>query len=234
MEVPSNSGTLQSLSAVLPPLPGSHPPTYRVNDSVSTFYSMFTPLLAELAAAAPHRLIVPVIINVRHFCSQHIVSINGVIYILCDDGDLVEFAAALRAILTRVVAALDARRIALAPSVLQLTFTAQLRDGKAKASLKQTPLSGSKCPVDKMLAQLLSKLVPKTAKRPALLTHQLRLDMAHMGWSRKAQVTGERPDGSKILGAPDLVKQVGSSNAALCASARFARLPMPRVHAPCI
>ena len=54
MDVPSNSGTLESLSTVLPSLPAARPPSYRVNASVSTFYSTLTPLLADLGTAAPN------------------------------------------------------------------------------------------------------------------------------------------------------------------------------------
>jgi len=217
MDVPSKHGTLESLSCELPSPPSDHPPTYRVNQSVSTFYSYMTPLLGELAAAAPDRLIAPVFINVRHHCGQKIVIINGVIYILCDDGDLERFAAALRVILEGVIAKLDARKIALAPTVLQLTFTEQLRDGKAKAGAStKAKLSSSKCVVDQMLAKLTSTLGTSTGYCP--LIERLRLNMDHMGWSRKAQVVSENADGSKKLGAPDLVKQTESTFALLTAA----------------
>jgi hypothetical protein len=130
-----------------------------------------TPLLGELAAAAPDRLIAPVFINVRHHCGQKIVIINGVIYILCCDGDLDRFAAALRAILEGVIAKLDARKIALAPTVLQLTFTEQLRDGKAKAGAStKAKLSSSKCVVDQASAAPSHSPGPLTPKRVPPLT----------------------------------------------------------------
>jgi hypothetical protein len=117
--------------------------------------SYFTPPLGQLATAAPDRLIAPIFINVRHHCGQNIAIINGVIYILCDDGDLERFVAALRAILIGVIAKLDARNIQLAPTVLQLTFTQQLREAKAKVgALTLANLSTSKCPVDKVSAAL--------------------------------------------------------------------------------
>ena len=50
MEVPSKYGKLESLSCELPSPPSDHPPTYRVNQSVSTFCKPLTHALTPYAA----------------------------------------------------------------------------------------------------------------------------------------------------------------------------------------
>ena len=50
MEVPSKYGKLESLSCELPSPPSNHPPTYRVNQSVSTFCKPLTHALTPYAA----------------------------------------------------------------------------------------------------------------------------------------------------------------------------------------